>query len=511
MKRLSLVFILLAAYTFNAIAVDTTAIKTIKGITDKMLELISGPIGAERDWEEYRNLFLPNAQKVSLRPDAEPNRQIRNHNIEEFIRSTGPLFARDGFIELSTGLTVHEYNGIAMVFQSYIAKNLLGTYEKRGINCYQLVFSDDRWWIASTTFVNEDPDNPIPQEFLKEETLELQLNSDAHMGKWKKLTTEPYRGKQDDIVFISENEGWYVNGIGRIYHTTDAGENWELQLEKPGTFFRCIAMVDDQLGFAGTVGTEYYPNVSNTIALYGTKDGGQSWYPVPYAGPYVQGLCAIDIVHEEYINQGKLDQKTHIYAVGRVGSPANMMVSHDGGETWSSKSMSEDCNMLFDIKMFNKNEGVACAATDADVAEGNALILKTYDGGQSWKKVYQSDRPYENVWKVSFWSEQIRYATIQSYDRENTQQRFVKTTDAGETWTEMNLVNDAQARSFGIGFLDEQHGYIGTMNSGYETLDGGETWSAVPLGRACNKIRIYEKENGKKYGYAIGVDVFKLE
>jgi hypothetical protein len=27
---------------------------------------------------------------------------------------------------------------------------------------------------------------------------------------------------------------------------------------------------------------------------------------------------------------------------------------------------------------------------------------------------------------------------------------------------------------------------------------------------ACNKIRIYKDANGKTYGYAIGVDVFKF-
>jgi hypothetical protein len=31
------------------------------------------------------------------------------------------------------------------------------------------------------------------------------------------------------------------------------------------------------------------------------------------------------------------------------------------------------------------------------------------------------------------------------------------------------------------------------------------------MGKACNKIRIYTGEYGKKYGYAIGVDVMKGE
>jgi len=329
---------------------------------------------------------------------------------------------------------------------------------------------------------------------------------------WKKLNTERYPGKQDDITFINEKEGWYVNGYGSIYHTQNGGETWEKQLEKKGTFFRCIAFVDSLRGFAGTVGTDYFPNVTDTIPLYGTSDGGKTWNPVSYTGPYVKGLCAMDIVKEQFINHGKTDYKVHIYAVGRVGSPANLMVSHDGGLTWTSNSMNKDCKMLFDIKMFDKNNGFACAASDEDLEKSNAVILKTSDGGKSWKKVYQSERPFECTWKASFPTKEVGYVTIQSYnpDPNVKQQRIAKTTDGGNSWQEINLVEDAGAREFGIGFIDENHGFVGTMNSGYETKDGGLTWAPVNLGKACNKIRIYKDANGKIYGYAIGVDVFKL-
>jgi photosystem II stability/assembly factor-like uncharacterized protein/pimeloyl-ACP methyl ester carboxylesterase len=330
---------------------------------------------------------------------------------------------------------------------------------------------------------------------------------------WKKLNTERYPGKQDDITFINEKEGWYVNGYGSIYNTKNGGETWEKQLEKKGTFFRTIAFVDNLVGFAGTVGTDYFPNVTDSIPLYGTRDGGKTWKPVDYKGPYVKGLCAIDIVKEQYINHGKIDYKIHIYAVGRVGSPANMMVSHDGGETWTSNSMNNDCKMLFDIKMFDKNNGFVCAASDEDMEKSNALILKTSDGGKTWKKVYQSNRPFEGTWKASFPTKEVGYVTIQSYnpDPNVKQQRIAKTTDGGETWNEINLVEDAGAREFGIGFIDENHGFVGTMNTGYETKDGGKTWTKVNLGMACNKIRIYKDANGKVYGYAIGVDVLKGE
>ncbi len=282
----------------------------------------------------------------------------------------------------------------------------------------------------------------------------------AQEYKWQLLSTEPYPGKQDDIYFIDEQKGWYVNGQGKIYHTADGGSSWIKQLDKPGTFFRTIAFLDDKTGFAGTVGTDYFPNVQDTIPLYKTTDGGMTWNPVLYKGNYVKGLCAIDMVREQYINHGVLAYKDHIFAVGRVGGPANLMVSHDGGENWESRNLDAECKMLFDIKMFNKLEGLICAASDGDVSQSNAMILKTNDGGK--------------------------------------------------TWMEIPLVKDQAARQFGIGFIDEKHGYVGTMSQGYETRDGGLSWEKVDLGRACNKIRILKGVTGNIYGYAIGVNVYKL-
>lgn len=169
MLKLTSLFVLFIVSTITVNAqTDTIAVKSIKGITDKMLELISVPIGEDPDWDEYRNLFLPTSQKYSLDPNAKPGREVRSMNMEEFIRNVGPLFSRDGFKEMSIGLTFHEYNGIAIAFQAYHSKNLLGTYEKRGVNTYQLVYKEDRWWIVNGLFVNEDSENKIPEKYIKQ-------------------------------------------------------------------------------------------------------------------------------------------------------------------------------------------------------------------------------------------------------------------------------------------------------------------------------------------------------
>lgn len=327
--------------------------------------------------------------------------------------------------------------------------------------------------------------------------------------EWVKMNTEPYRGKQDDICFLDEKIGWYVNGSGNIFKTTDGGQNWTKQLSKPGTFFRCIGMVDSLVGVAGNVGTEYFPGVTDTIPLYRTQDGGKSWTPVTeIKGPYPKGLCAIDVQKVPFVNHGKLDYKVTIWAAGRVGTPAFLMKSTDLGKSWTSVSMNEKTAMIFDVKFLDEKVGFICGATNGDVAQSNALILKTEDGGKSWNKVFQSSRPYELTWKVSFPSAKTGYVSIQSYNPDTTvkQQYIVKTIDGGKSWTELPLVNK-QCREFGIGFLDEKVGWVGTTCGGYMTTDGGATFTKTPLGPACNKIRFIKLADGSVFGAAIGVEV----
>jgi len=67
--------------------VDSIAVKTPEGITAKMLDFISFDKGEVKDWNEYRNLFLPGAHKLSINPDdGKPiYKQVRSMNIEEFV------------------------------------------------------------------------------------------------------------------------------------------------------------------------------------------------------------------------------------------------------------------------------------------------------------------------------------------------------------------------------------------------------------------------------------------
>jgi len=331
---------------------------------------------------------------------------------------------------------------------------------------------------------------------------------------WRKLSTEPYRGKQDDIVFVDEETGWYGNGLGRVFHTKNGGETWTKLWEKTGTYVRALGFIDNQRGFLGNIGTDYFPGVTDTTPLYRTRDGGVTWTPVVVSnGPLVKGICAIDVLNAPFINAGRLDHRIHVRAAGRVGSPAFMMESMDAGETWRTRDMGGFTAMILDVRFLDERIGFIAGATDGDVSQSRALVLRTDDGGETWRAVYRSERPWETTWKLAFPSKHVGYATTQNYNPDTTvTQRYVaKTVDGGLTWRELPITQDHAFQEFGIGFVDERVGWVGAMPHGMQTRDGGKTWSAVDFGAAVNKIRIVPKRGGGKAVFTIGVDLHRLD
>ncbi len=143
----------------------TEAIKSIEGITDLMLDILSGPQGEARDWDLYKSLFAADANMNIVNSNAPSGKQIRTITIDDFVNKYSAAYSRDGFLEYSTEIKVHEFNGVATAFQYFYCKNLIGTYENRGVNTYQLVFAEDRWWITSLAFANETIENKVPEKY----------------------------------------------------------------------------------------------------------------------------------------------------------------------------------------------------------------------------------------------------------------------------------------------------------------------------------------------------------
>ena len=316
---------------------------------------------------------------------------------------------------------------------------------------------------------------------------------------WQLLSQSPQNGqKQDDIFMLSPQLGYAVNGSGRIFRTTDGGLSFTKLLDQPGTYFRCIGFTDSLHGFAGNIGTNYFPGVTDQTPLYETKDGGASWAAVTTIdGPVPVGLCAINIVNQQII-----------YAAGRVGGPAFLLKTSNGGASWQSTDLSAFISMVTDVWFPSADTGFVFGGTDPNVQFSKAKIIQTTDGGQSWTVVYEGTRTFELCWKAHFPSTQTGYVTLLSYVP-NLPARFIaKTVDGGKTWTDLPFTNNGN-KAFGIGFLDENIGWVGCDNSLYETQDGGQNWTVKNVGQYINKIRVL-KTPEKNLAFGIGTRIWRM-
>lgn len=323
--------------------------------------------------------------------------------------------------------------------------------------------------------------------------------------QWVKLPTPRYtlNNKQDAISFANAERGFYGNGTGRIFRTDNGGDRWSRVWEKRGTYVRALSFVDANTGFMGNVGPGYFPNVTDKRALYATRDGGNTWQPVTAkSGPPIVGICAIDVL--------KVDGRVlAIRAGGRVGGPAGMIESFDGGATWTSRDMRGVTGMILDIKFVDAGTGFIAGASEADEEKARARILKTVDGGKTWHTVFESDRKGDNNWKLSFPTSKTGYATIISYQAPDDEARgyVLKTTDGGEHWQKLIVTTDKDWIPYGIGFVDEMKGFVGGSSGGFETRDGGATWAASEMGTSVNKFSFIPNGWGGLVAFSVGQDV----
>ena len=128
--------------------------------------------GDNYDWERFSSLFLPGAMLI-------PNTEQRNGqfdvlSVQDFIdwidQFTVPIIGTDqdrGFSEDGISNTTERYGDIAHVFSTY-EKHFWGDGQNlgRGINTFQLVFNEGRWWIVSIVWDEESGAGPIPGKYL---------------------------------------------------------------------------------------------------------------------------------------------------------------------------------------------------------------------------------------------------------------------------------------------------------------------------------------------------------
>ena len=139
-------------------------VSTIDAIVKAYYEVVSGPAGAPRQWERDRNLYVPGARLVAIRPvpgESEPRATAMDH--QQYVEASEAAMVRDGFYEKEVNRVLRRFGNVVQVFSTYEARQTPdGPVKERGVNSLDLFFDGKRWWIASAVWDTERPGNPIP-------------------------------------------------------------------------------------------------------------------------------------------------------------------------------------------------------------------------------------------------------------------------------------------------------------------------------------------------------------
>ncbi len=133
-------------------------------------EIVSGPAGANRDWERYRALFRKDARFMTF-GEKDGELQVHDFGVEQYIEWYGPGFDERGVYEREINHRTERHGHLAHRFGTceYRWGNPDGPPAPSAGRCLtsmQFVNDGERWWIVSMIWESETEDAPIPARYL---------------------------------------------------------------------------------------------------------------------------------------------------------------------------------------------------------------------------------------------------------------------------------------------------------------------------------------------------------
>ena len=129
-------------------------------------DAISGPQG-DRDWARIRSFYLEGAHLIPTGMRANGEHGLHILTIEQWMVGARQLFEREDFYEVQIAHRMDRFGQIAQIFSTYECRREAdGPAYMRGINSFQLLKKDGRWWVVNCFWDNESEGNPIPAQYL---------------------------------------------------------------------------------------------------------------------------------------------------------------------------------------------------------------------------------------------------------------------------------------------------------------------------------------------------------
>jgi photosystem II stability/assembly factor-like uncharacterized protein len=184
---------------------------------------------------------------------------------------------------------------------------------------------------------------------------------------------------------------------------------------------------------------------------------------------------------------------------GFLGTAAGLFKTTDGGINWSLMVTEGE---YFDISFADAKNGIAVL--------GGGGFVTTKDGGATWKvPIYLNDFGTNgSVISVALTSEMTGFIAVndwvQSWLWDYGTTKVLKTEDGGATWKEV-LANSSVPEYYDIQFINHTTGYALLSDKIFVTHDAGETWDALALNGRVNLF--YAIEENKIFGVVNGAFV----
>jgi photosystem II stability/assembly factor-like uncharacterized protein len=250
-----------------------------------------------------------------------------------------------------------------------------------------------------------------------------------------------------------------------------AGPQWTLQNSGVTARLRGVSAVNDLVAWAS----------GSASTVLRTEDGGASWKKITVTSDKL-----------DFRDIDAIDEKTaYALSIGN-GDASRIYKTTDGGAIWSLQFRNDDPKAFLDAMSFwDANHGLVIG----DSIDRQFYILMTSDGGQHWKRVPPDKLPPAQDNEGAFAASGTNIAV---YGRNHawiglgaaSHARVLRTSDGGRSWkvSETPIKSGQSSGIFSICFRDASHGVI--VGGDYQkekeavdnlaiTSDGGQTWKPV--------------------------------
>lgn len=293
------------------------------------------------------------------------------------------------------------------------------------------------------------------------------------------------------LRMLDQVHGWALSRSA-IFKTSDGGVHWTNVAPAGGIAANSVGTFRDFThAWVASVSAQ---EVSNTVDILRTSDGGKSWQHSSFTD---NAVAVFDPPHFANLQTGWIEIINY-GGPGAGNESAAIYHTSDGGQTWSKQVESRKGFALSGIKTgISFKDALNGWATGYD-ASNKALLYVTHDGGNTWQPQNLPDLPGAIGTSATFFSFQttppvffgntgllpVRVVGQLEANHPIQGTLLYRTNDGGQTWfsywkTELNALSPFVSSNLYI--VNTQHAWASDNQSNviYATADGGKSWQKV--------------------------------